>query len=387
MKNKYAATRGACFVGFVVQAVVNNFLPILFVVLQDEYSLNYEQLGRIILVNFLTQVFVDCLTVKIVARFGFRKTAVLCQAGAAAGLCLLTLLPKVIGNAYIGILLAVIVYAFSSGLMEVILSPISDALPADNKSGTMSLLHSFYCWGQMFTIIGTTLLLKAFGFGGWGYIPLIWAVIPFLNAIMFSRVPMVEPVPEEKRKPIKHFLRDKRFILCLVMMLCAGASEIAMSQWASLFAQRALGISKVLGDILGPCAFALFMGIGRLFYAEISQKIEFSKFVVIMSALCALCYFITAFSGIAALSLLGCAVCGFAVSSFWPGTYSLGAAKFPLGGTAMFGLFAMCGDMGCSLGPWVLGVVANNSNLYIGTGVAAVFPITMLLTALFMTKE
>ncbi|MBQ8648953.1 MAG: MFS transporter [Clostridia bacterium] len=382
MSPNFKFTRAACNIGYFVQAIVNNFLPVLFIVLQEQYSLNYEQLGRIILFNFVTQLITDAFTPKIVSVLGYRKTAVMCQGGAALGLSLLVILPHIIPDTYLAIMLSVVVYAFSSGLMEVVLSPMCEALPSDNKSANMALLHSFYCWGQLVTVLVTTLLVKLLGYSGWTFIPLIWAVIPFLNMFSFFKAPIVEPEKEKKGKSFKELVRTKAFVYCLIMMLCAGACEIALSEWSSLFAQRALGVSKTVGDIAGPCAFALFMGTGRVVYATVSNKVSFKKAVMIMSALCFLCYVGAAVSGSAIVSLAACALCGFTVSFFWPGTYSYGARLFPLGGTLMFSMFAMCGDLGCSLGPWVIGAVADVSSLNIGILAASVFAVIMFVTSL-----
>lgn len=384
---KYTSTKIACYSGFVVQAIVNNFLPILFIALNENYGIGYEKLGRLIMINFVTQLVTDTLTPKIVAKIGYRKAAVMCQGTAALGLVMLSVLPRIMSSAYTGIVISILVYAFSSGLMEVILSPMVEMLPTGNKSGNMALLHSFYCWGQAFTTLVTTFLVFAFGYGGWGNIPLIWAVIPLINMLAFLRVPIVEPEPERKSATLASLLKTPKFWCFMVIMFCAGASEIAMAEWASMFAQQALGVSKVVGDLAGPCAFALCMGTGRVVYAHFSERISFRRTIIVMSALCAACYFMTAFSEIPALALVSCALCGFTVSLFWPGTYSAGARAFPKGDAVMFSVFAMCGDLGCCLGPYVLGLVADRISLHAGFAVTAVFPIILFVTALFFFKE
>ncbi len=384
---KYTSTKIACYSGFVVQAIVNNFLPILFIALNENYGIGYEELGRLIMINFVTQLVTDTLTPKIVAKIGYRRAAVMCQGTAALGLIMLAVLPRIMGSVYIGIVLSILVYAFASGLMEVILSPMMEMLPTGNKSGNMALLHSFYCWGQAFTTLVTTLLVFVFGYGGWGNIPLIWAVIPLINMFAFLKVPIVEPEPERKSATLSSLLKAPMFWCFMIIMFCAGASEIAMAEWASMFAQQALGVSKVAGDLAGPCAFALFMGVGRVVYAVFSERLSFKKTLVVMSALCAVCYFVAAFSEIPVLALIACALCGFTVSLFWPGTYSAGARVFPKGDAVMFSVFAMCGDLGCCLGPYVLGLVADRVNLHAGFAVSAVFPIILFVTALFFYKE
>ena len=381
-KISYTPTKIASYAGFFVQAIVNNFLPILFIAIQDVYGIGYEKLGRLIMINFLTQLVTDMLTPKIVSVLGYRKTAVMCQGFAALGLSMLSFMPRLLPDAYAGIIVSVMVYAFASGLMEVILSPMIEMLPTENKSGNMSILHSFYCWGQAVTALVTTLLLNSFGYVNWMYIPLIWAAVPLINMFSFFKVPIIEPEPERKSDRLKDLLKSRLFRCFMLMMFCAGASEIAMAEWASMFAQQALGVTKVVGDLAGPCAFAVFMGLGRVLYARFSQTVSFRKAVIAMSLLCVICYLTAAFVRIPVLALLSCAVCGFTVSILWPGTYSAGAREFPRGDAVMFSVFAMCGDLGCCIGPWILGIVADAVNLNLGFAVSAVFPAVMLVTAL-----
>lgn len=387
MKSKYIFTKLACYIGYIVQAVVNNFLPILFIALQDVYGLGYEKLARLIVVNFVTQMIVDFITPKIVGVIGYRKTAILCQGSAALGLAMLGVLPRIMGDTYLAIILSIIVYAFGSGLMEVIMSPMIEMLPTKDKSGNMSLLHSFYCWGQAFTIIVTTFLVAVFGYKGWSNIPLVWAVLPFLNMFSFFIVPIVEPENGSKKMSFKELIRSRKFRLYMVMMLCAGACEIAMAEWASMFAQQALGVSKVIGDLAGPCAFAVFMGAGRIWYAAVSHKVSFRKTLIILSACCFVCYAVVALCSIPMVSLVFCALCGFTVSISWPGIYSAGAEDFPEGGSVMYSTLAMCGDTGCCLGPWVLGIVADVCGLHIGFGAASVFPIIMIIATVILSKN
>ncbi len=385
MKIKYFTTKLSCYTGFVVQSIINNFLPILFVCLQDNYSLDYEKLAWLIVVNFAAQLGIDLLTPKITKFIGYRMTAFLSQFVASVGLVLMGILPLIMSDKYLGICISAVVYAAGSGLMEVVLSPMVEILPSDNKRGSMQILHSFYCWGQAFTIIGTTVLLGFLGNAKWNLIPLIWAVIPFVNSIAFLKVPIVEPQADERLASLWELLKRPKFLGFMLMMLCAGASEIAMAQWASLFAQRGLGVDKVIGDLAGPCAFALFMAAGRVYYGINAKKIGFKGAMIALSTLAAVCYLGVAITKSAALSLIFCAVCGLAVSIFWPAIYSQGALDFTDGGMIMYSVFAMCGDMGCALGPWVLGIVADGMGLKMGFGVTAVFPIIMIIcTAVFV---
>jgi len=387
MASKYISTKFSCYVGYVVQAVVNNFLPILFIALQDVYGLGYEKLARLILFNFAAQMVTDILSPHIIDRIGYRASAFLSQATAALGLVMLSFLPRVMSNTYLAIIISVIVYAVGSGLMEVIISPIVEMLPTGDKSGNMAFLHSFYCWGQAFTVTVTTFLVFVFGYSGWANIPAIWAVIPFINMFSFLKVPIVEPDKTQKTKTLRQLLKSPRFIGYMVMMFCAGAAEIAMAEWASMFIQQALGVSKVIGDLAGPCAFALFMGTGRIWYAKVSHNISFKKTLIILSIMCFICYLVVAVCKIAAVSLVFCAVCGFTVSVFWPAILSAAAKDFPTGGTALFSVIAMCGDTGCCLGPWSLGIIADNFGLNVGFAAMTVFPIGMIITLCLKNKD
>lgn len=384
---KYLPTKIASYVGLVVQAVVNNFLPILFIALQDVYGLSYEQLARIIVFNFSTQIVTDLFTPKFLNRFGYRVCAVMCQATAAFGLVMLGILPRVMSNTYAAIIISVIIYAFGSGLMEVALSPLVENLPSKNKKGSMAILHSFYCWGQAFTVIVTTALVAVFGYSNWTNIPLIWAIIPFVNMLAFLKVPIIEPARDQKRDSFKSLFKNSRFKLYMVMMLAAGASEIAMAQWASLFAQRALGVTKVVGDLAGPCAFAIFMGSGRIWYASVAKRVSFKKTLIWLNAGAFICYIAVAVLKVEFLSLVFCALCGFTVSISWPGIYSAGARDFPNGSAVMYSVFAMCGDLGCTFGPWVLGIVADSVGLELGFAAASVFPLVMIIATMLIIKK
>ncbi len=386
-EKKYFPTLLSGYVGFFVQAIVNNFLPILFIVFQDIYGLGYEKLGRLIVFNFVTQMIIDFLSPKIIALIGYRKTAFLSQMTAALGLCAMCVLPQIMSNQYLAIILAITVYATGSGLMEVILSPMIEMLPTSNKSGNMAVLHSFYCWGQMVVVPLTTFLVLWLGYENWSYIPLLWSIVPFINMLSFLKVPIVEPDPEQKQSGLLELLKTPKFAVYMLMMLCAGASEIAMSQWASLFIESALGVPKAVGDVAGPCIFALFMALGRVIYAKFSKKVSFTRLLLWLNVLCTVCYVTVALSKLAVLSLIFCALCGFSVSISWPGIYSAGSRSFKTGGAVMYSAFAMCGDTGCSLGPWLIGVVAEYSNLNMGILAASVFPIIMVICTVYLLRK
>ncbi|MBR6533668.1 MAG: MFS transporter [Clostridia bacterium] len=386
MKNNYLGTKISGYVGFFVQAVVNSFLPILFIALQNVYSLNYKQLGTLMFFNFLAQMFIDAITPLILEKIGYRKGAFLSQLMAFLGLALLSVLPNVM-SPYTAMIICITIYAVGSGFTEVILSPMIEMLPTRNKSGNMAVLHSFYCWGQACTVALTTVLVYVFGYLNWFIVPLIWSVIPFINMWSFLKVPIVEPDPEQKTATFFELLKDKKFLIFMLMMFCGGASEIAMAEWASIFAQNALGVSKAVGDIAGPCAFAIFMGLGRIFYAKYSKKISFIKLLILLNIFGFICYMAVAVCNIAVVSLVFCALCGFTVSISWPGIYSMGAASFKNGGAVMFSALAMCGDTGCCLGPWIVGLVADEMGLNWGFAVASVFSLVIVFCGIYLLKN
>lgn len=387
MSVSYKRTKLACYTGLTVQAIINNFLPILFIIFQRDYGLSYEQLGRLLFINFAIQILADFLTPYIVKFIGYKGSAITCHFLATLGLVLLFVLPNIMADFYTAVVISVMVYAFSSGIIEVVMSPIMELIPQDNKTANMAFLHSFYCWGQALTVVVTTLLVKLLGFNDWRFIPLLWAIIPFLNMLFFTRVPVVEQPEQQNEKTSKSIFKTREFICFAIFMLCAGANEISMSEWASVFAQNALGVSKTVGDLAGPCAFAILMGSGRVIYAKFLCKFSYRKVTIVSSLLCLACYFAVAVCKVPAFSLLACAICGFSVSIAWPGTISLAAARFPNGGTMLFSICALCGDMGCSTGPWLLGAVADVTDLNTGFLVCCIFPLVMLVTAIFLLKE
>ena len=354
-------TRRACYTGYVTQAIVNNLAPLLFMVFQTRYDVPYERLGRLVLLNFATQLLTDLVAVRLVDRAGYCKPLVLAHVCCVVGLVLLAVFPSVLSSPYPGLSLAIVVYAIGGGLLEVLVSPVVDALPSPQagKAAAMSLLHSFYCWGQVAVVLVTTLLLAQIGADAWQVLPLVWAVVPLANLVVFLRVPLPPTVPAAHRTALGHLLKAPAFAAALVLMGCAGASELAMSQWSSMFAEQGLGLPKVWGDLAGPCLFAVLMGVGRVAYGLCGAKLALAPALVGCGTLATVCYLTAALSHDPVRSLVGCALCGLAVSLLWPGTFSLAAARFPLGGTALFGLLAVCGDAGAAAGPWLAGAVAD----------------------------
>jgi len=388
MKLTYRSTVYACFLGYIVQAIVNNFVPLLFLTFKENYGIPLSQITLLVTFNFGVQLLTDLLAAKFVDKIGTRVCIVAAHVFSVLGFLLLTVLPEVMPPFY-GILIAVSVYAVGGGLLEVLVSPIMESCPTDNKEAAMSLLHSFYCWGHVGVVLLSTLWFHFVGIGSWKLLACLWAVIPALNGLIFLRTPMAPLLAEgEKGMSFRELAREKTFWLLMLMMVCSGASEQAVSQWASAFAEKGLGISKTLGDLAGPLAFAVFMGSARAIYGKFGEKISLDGFMTGSTVLCILAYLMIVLSPWPALSLAGCAVCGLSVGIMWPGTFSKAAAAMKRGGTAMFALLALAGDLGCGGGPTLVGFVSDRfgGELKAGILAAIVFP-ALLLTGLFLSGK
>ena len=386
MKNQYNKTITACFVGYIVQAVINNFVPLLFLTFQRTYDIPLSQITLLVTFNFGVQLLVDLLAIGFVDRIGYRVSMVMAHVLSAAGLILLTILPELFSSPFVGILISVMVYAVGGGLLEVLVSPVVEACPSDNKEKAMSMLHSFYCWGHVGVVLLSTVFFRSAGIENWKIMAVVWAVIPICNAFAFTRVPMASLMEEgESGLSMKELFASKIFWVLLLMMVCAGASEQAVSQWASTFAEKGLEISKTAGDLAGPMAFAVLMGAARAFYGKYGDRIQLDHFMIWSSILCILSYLGIALFPSPVLSLAACAVCGLSVGIMWPGSFSKAAAALPKGGTAMFALLALGGDLGCSGGPTVVGAVSSvmGENLKMGILAAVVFP-ALLLTGILV---
>lgn len=379
IKNNYKHTFFASYAGYFVQAIINNFLPLLFLTLQNTFSLSYDKISLLIVINFGIQLCVDFLSAYFIDKIGYRISVVTAHIFATIGLAGLSIFPFIM-NPYAGIILSIVIYALGSGLIEVIISPLVDACPSDSKSGAMSLLHSFYCWGQMCVVLLSTLFFAAFGIENWRVLSVIWACVPLINGIYFCLVPIPQVLSENKGMGIKNLFKTKLFYIFGMIMLCAGASELAMSQWASAFAESGLGVSKTMGDLLGPCLFAVFMGAARVLYSKLSGKISLSKVMLFSAILCIVSYIVAGLSPVPLISLLACGLCGLSVGVMWPGTFSLACEKMPTGGTAMFALLALFGDLGCGSGPALVGRMTTilGDNLSKGLLFGIVFPIIMI---------
>ncbi len=382
MKPKYSKTLTACFIGYIVQAIVNNFLPLLFLTFHDTYGISLSKITMLITFNFVLQLLVDLLSAGFIDKIGYRAAAILAHVFAASGLILLTVLPEMMSSAFTGLLLSVMVYAIGGGLLEVLISPIVEALPTDNKEKTMSLLHSFYCWGHVGVVLISTVFFAVFGIGNWKIMALLWALVPVLNILLFSNAPILPLISEEEGGySLRELFAQPIFWVMMLIMLCAGASEQAVSQWASTFAEQGLKVSKTIGDLAGPMFFALLMGTSRLLYGKYGEKIDLRKAMTGSCILCIVSYLLISLSPFPFLSLIGCGICGFSVGILWPGAFSIAAASLKRGGTLLFALLALAGDMGCSGGPTYVGLISGyfNDNLKVGILAAVLFPALMIL--------
>lgn len=391
MQQKYQKTIYACFVGYIVQAIVNNFVPLLFLTFEKSYHIPLSQITMLITINFGIQLLVDLLSAGFVDRIGYRVSVVLAHVFAAVGLVGLVLLPEIMPNAFAGLLIAVFIYALGGGLIEVLISPIVESCPTDNKEKAMSLLHSFYCWGHVGVVLLSTVFFGIFGIANWKILACIWALIPVINAFVFAKAPIAPLIEEgESGMTMLDLCKSKVFWVMMLMMLCAGASEQAVSQWASTFAEKGLGVTKTIGDLAGPMTFAILMGSSRAFYGKFGHKIDLDRFMLGSSVLCIFSYLLIVASPIPFLSLVGCGICGLSVGIMWPGTFSKASVALKNGGTAMFALLALTGDLGCSGGPTLVGFVSSAAadNLKAGILVAIAFPVVMAVEIILQrTKE
>lgn len=388
MKNKYGRTIRACCMGYVVQAAVNNFIPLLFVFFNSAFNITLSKITLFVTVNFAVQLLVDLLSAGFVDKIGYKRTVIIADIMGAAGMICLGTLPYII-DPYIGLLISIFIYAIGGGLLEVVVSPIVEACPSDHKSGVMSLLHSFYCWGHVAVVLLSTLFFAVFGMENWRFAAFLWAIIPVVNIIYFIGAPVPEMAAEGHKTGLKDLLKRKLFWLVFILMLCAGAAEQSMSQWASAFAEKGLNIPKSSGDILGTCMFAVMMGTSRLLYSIISKKTSLKNMMLISATLCIVSYIIAGCVQNPALALVGCGLCGFSVGIMWPGTFSLSANRIPSGGTAMFAMLALGGDIGCSAGPTIVGFIseAAGDNLKTGLLAAIIFPLVLMAGILILKQK
>ena len=389
MKFNYKTTMYACFTGYIVQAIVNSFVPLLFVTFQKSYNIPVSKITLLITVNFVIQLIIDMLSAGFIDRIGYRASVIIAHICAIMGLGMLTFLPEMFEDHFIGIIISVVIYAIGGGLIEVLISPIIEACPTDNKESTMSLLHSFYCWGCTGVVLVSTIFFKIFGIENWKILTLILLIIPVVNIILFAKVPIYSLHEEgECGFTMRELFREKIFWILMLMMLCAGASEQAVSQWASTFAEQGLGVSKALGDLIGPMLFSVLMGISRLIYGRYGERMDLDRFMRYCTILCIISYMCISLIRVPIIELIACGICGFSVGIMWPGTFSKASASIRRGGTVMFAMLALAGDLGCSGGPTLVGMVSSalDNNLRIGILSGIIFPIILILTLIIIKK-
>lgn len=389
MKQKnYKKTLVACYLGFVTQAITANFTPLLFLTFVNTYGVTFEKIAMIPLVFYLTQLLIDFAATKFADKIGYRTCVVASQVLSAIGLLLMAILPELLSAPFIGILLSVVLYAIGSGLIEVLVSPIVEACPFENKDGVMSLLHSFYCWGAMGVILGSTLFFALFGIEKWKVLVFIWALVPLYNAFNFMNCPIERLVEDGKSMGVRELLKTPIFWLMILLMVCSGASEATMAQWASAFTESAIGVSKTVGDLAGPCLFAMFMGVSRILYGKFSQKLDLTKVMLACGTMCVGCYLLASLSTLPILGLVGCALCGLGVGVMWPGSISISSQRCPRGGTAMFAFLALAGDLGAMVSSAMVGGLSEmaGGNLKTGLFVATMFPLILVVGLLILRK-
>ncbi|MCR5683422.1 MAG: MFS transporter [Clostridiales bacterium] len=389
IQKNYRRTKTACYLGFVTQAISANFTPLLFLTFYRAYGISYADLALIPLAFFLTQLAVDFLSAKFVDKIGYRKSILIAQATSGGGLLMLSFFPDICPHPFVGILICAMIYAIGSGLIEVLCSPIIEACPFENKAGMMSFLHSFYSWGAVGTILGSTLFFAVFGTEHWRVLACLWSVIPLYNIVNFALCPIDPIVKEGDGMTIGQLMKTKVFWLFIVLMVCAGASEMSMAQWASAFAESSLGVSKTVGDLLGPCGFAVFMGISRVWYGRYGEKVRLSGFMIASGILCLISYVLAALSVWPVMGLIGCMLCGFSVGIMWPGSLSISSARLPKGGTALFAFLALGGDLGAAIGPALVGNISHVMGENIQTGILAgvCFPVLLAASVLLLHRD
>lgn len=388
-KSKYKKTLKACYLGFITQAITANFIPLLYLTFYRIYDISFGKLALISTFFFITQLIVDFVCAKYVDRIGYRKCVVTSEIMAAAGLIGLAFLPDIVPVHFVGIIICTVIYAVGSGLIEVLCSPIVEACPFENKQSMMSLLHSFYCWGSVGVVLCSTLFFAIFGIEQWRILSCIWALVPLYNIYNFATCPIESLVEDGKGMTIGELFKRRIFWVMILLMICAGSSELSISQWASAFAESALHVSKTVGDLAGPCGFAVFMGISRVLYGKFGEKINLNVFMIISGIMCLCCYLLAGLASIPVMGLIGCMLCGFSVGIMWPGSISISSSILPNGGTAMFAMLALAGDMGASIGPALVGNVSQmaGDNLKAGILSGVGFPVILVICVLLVSKR
>lgn len=388
MNPKYKRTLCGGYISYFCQAIANNLLPLFFVIFWKDFHFSLQQLSLLVTANFAIQIIIDALSAPFIRRLGYKASILFAHVMIFFGLILLGTLPFLIAP-YSGLLIAIFFYGIGSGLLEVIASPMIEALPTENKSGNMSLLHSFYCWGHMLVILLSTGFFLLFGVEHWQYLPLFWAVFPAFNFFLLLSAPIKMLPGDVNPTPFHEIFKSAVFWILFLLMICAGSSEQAMAQWSSYFAEQALHVSKTMGDLLGPCMFALFMGLSRVLYGYLSRFIALHQYIIASALLCVFSYLLVILAPIPVLALAGCGLCGLSVGILWPGIYSLGSTHHAQGGSAMFALLAIGGDLGCTAGPGLTGMAASvfGDNLKAGFAFTCLFPILILILLRRLKKK
>lgn len=388
VQKNYRKTLIACYLGFVTQAISANFTPLLFLTFRDTYGITLEKIAMIPMVFYFTQLIVDLAATRFADQIGYRACVAASQVLSAAGIACMAVLPELLPVPFAGILISVMLYAVGSGLIEVLVSPIVEACPFENKDGVMSLLHSFYCWGAMAVVLGSTLFFSVFGVEKWKILTFLWALVPLYNTVNFISCPIERLVEDGEGMGTSKLLKTPVFWLMILLMVCSGASEVTMAQWASAFTESALGVSKTVGDLAGPCLFALLMGISRMLYGKFSEKLDLTRVMLACGILCVGCYLLASLSALPILGLMGCALCGLSVGIMWPGSISISSRSCPKGGTAMFAFLALAGDFGATVGPAMVGSLSESAggDLKRGLLTAVVFPIILVVGLLALKK-
>lgn len=390
IKTNYSYTMGVCCAGYIVQALAVNFAPLLFLTFRRDYGISLAEISLMVVLAFFVQMLVDLTSIKYINKLGYRKAAIIAHILAAVGFVLLGILPDAMDNHYAGIMIACFIYSCGGGLLEVLISPIAESCPTKNKEAAMSFLHSFYSWGSVIVIFGSTVFFYAFGINNWRILSYIWALVPVINGILFTLVPINDITKsDEKLMSLGDLFKNKLIYLVIVLMIVSGASELAMAQWVSAFVESGLGVSKTIGDVLGPCLFAVMMGLGRILYSAISHKVDVIRYMIFCCVLCIVAYLLATLFENPVIALIGCSLVGFSVGIFWPGTISFAAKRMPLGGAALFSLMACCGDIGCTIGPAFVGFIskAYNDNLKVGLLWSAIFPLILLIACTYVVMK
>jgi len=389
MGKNYKRTLRACYLGLITQSITVNFASLLFLRFHSEYGITLGRIALIPTVFFLTQLVIDIFCARFVDRIGYRKCIVASQVASVLGLVGLAFIPDLFSDPFAGILVCVFIYAIGSGLLEVLCSPIVEACPFEHKEAVMSVLHSFYSWGSVGVILLSSLFFTVFGIDNWRILACLWALLPLYNLFNFATCPIEHLTEDGKGMTVGQLFGKPLFWVAILLMVCAGASELAMAQWASAYTEAALGFSKSIGDLIGPCLFAATMGISRVIYGKYGSKMNLNRYMIFSGIMCLGCYLLASLSSSPVLGLIGCIFCGFSVGIMWPGTISTTSPRLPQGGTALFAFLAMAGDLGGALGPGLVGSVSQHAGDSLRSGILAgsIFPLILVVALILLGRK